>query len=98
MLIRQLKSNVLELQHNRLIIKGKIDFNNANDVFEQGKSLLKPTSVVDLMGLEHGNTLVLAILVQWLRLFPHLTFDHIPEKMTKIIQSCHLDVYIKKAS
>jgi phospholipid transport system transporter-binding protein len=49
--------------------------------------------VVDLTELEHGSTLALAVLVQWLRETPKNTglhFKNVPEKMLKIIQACHL--------
>jgi hypothetical protein len=43
--------------------------------------------------LQHGSTLALAVLVQWLRQTPNaqgLHFQDVPEKMLKIIQPCHL--------
>ena len=89
---------MVELKGQQLIVTGKIDFTNANQVFEQGKQYLLSCQSVDLSALEQGNTLTLAVLVQWLRLAPQLRFEHIPEKMMKIIQSCHLENIIKKAS
>lgn len=89
---------MVELKGHQLVVTGKIDFINANQVFEQGKQYLSACQSVDLGALEHGNTLALAVLVQWLRLAPQLSFEHIPEKMMKIIQSCHLENTIKKAS
>lgn len=89
---------MVELKGQQLIVTGKIDFTNANQVFEQGKQYLSSCQSVDLSALEQGNTLTLAVLVQWLRLAPQLSFEHIPEKMMKIIQSCHLENIIKKAS
>lgn len=98
---------MIELQDRVLVVKGKIDFNNANQVYLSGQKLIQQVKeyplLVDLSGLEHGSTLALAVLVQWLRLTPEmkgLQLTHVPNKMMKIIESCHLekDLSIKKAS
>ena len=48
--------------------------------------------------LEQGNTLSLAVLVQWLRQTPEnkgLHFKNVSDKMLKIIQACHLQDDLK---
>lgn len=88
---------MIELKNQELCVSGKIGFENAGTIYSQGLALIQHQNVfpitVNLAQLEHGNTLALAVLVQWLRQTPkskglHLT--NVPEKMMKIIQSCHL--------
>lgn len=92
----------LAVVNQALVIQGKIDFTNAEQVYQQGlEVILKQASfpvVIDLSALEHGNTLVLAVFVQWLRQVPSfddLVFKSVPNKMLKIIQSCHLEHQLK---
>lgn len=105
--MQQLKNSMLKLSGQHLYINGKIDFSNANDIYEQGKKLIEQSNcfpfIVHLEGLEQGSTVALAVFVRWLRLTPHLSglhFESVPNKMMKIIESCHLehDLLIKKAS
>ncbi|SDC24372.1 STAS domain-containing protein [Acinetobacter boissieri] len=88
----------LNVVNQSLVVKGQIDFTNAEQVYQQGLgAILKQTSfpvVIDLSALEHGNTLVLAVFVQWIRQVPNvndLVFKSVPKKMLKIIESCHLE-------
>lgn len=88
---------MIEFKSQQLVLSGHIDFNNAAQVYTHGLAIIHQQSnfplVVDLSGLEHGNTLALAVLVQWLRHTPQaqgLQFKAVPDKMLKIIQSCHL--------
>ncbi|MBF7684181.1 STAS domain-containing protein [Acinetobacter sp. B5B] len=88
----------INVVNQNLVIRGQIDFNNAEQVYKQGLAMiLKQSSVpvvIDLSALEHGNTLVLAVFIQWLRQMPNvsdLAFKSVPNKMLKIIQSCHLE-------
>nr|WP_152878638.1 STAS domain-containing protein [Acinetobacter guerrae] len=80
-----------------MVLSGKIDFENAQTVYQDGLRLIQQHQqfpvVVNLSQLQHGSTLALAVLVQWLRKTPNaqgLHFQDVPEKMMKIIQSCHL--------
>ncbi|MEB3768134.1 STAS domain-containing protein [Acinetobacter sp. MD2] len=88
---------MIEFKSQQLSLSGQVDFKNAEALYAQGKDIIaKQTQfplVVDLSGLVHGNTLALAVLVQWLRHTPQakgLQFKAVPEKMLKIIQACHL--------
>ena len=86
----------------QLIVPKTINFNNAAQVYQSGLKHIQQHQqfplVVDLAQLEHGNTLSLAVLVQWLRQTPNnkgLHFKNVSEKMLKIIQACHLQDDLK---
>ena len=87
---------MIELSNQELCVSGKIDFSNAEQYYQKGMQLIRQQQlplVVYLAQLEHGSTLALAVLVQWLRQTPEakgLQFKAVPEKMMKIIQACHL--------
>lgn len=88
---------MIEFVGQHLVLAGKVDFDNAEAVYQSGLKLIQQQQhfplVVDLAQLEHGNTLALAVLIRWLRHTPRaqgLHFQNVPEKMLKIIQSCHL--------
>ena len=88
---------MLKMQQQALWVSGKIDFDNAEDYYQQGLKLIQQQSfplLVNLSELEQGSTLALAVLVRWLRQTPQaqgLHFQGVPAKMLKIIQSCHLE-------
>ncbi|MFT4020939.1 MAG: STAS domain-containing protein [Acinetobacter sp.] len=89
---------MIEFKQQHIVLKGHIDFANAEQVYLQGLQFIKSQQqfpvVVDLSQLSQGNTMLLAILVQWLRQMPepqNLLFKAVPEKMLKIIQACHLE-------
>lgn len=86
----------------KLVVSKTINFENAEQMYHTGLKHIQQHKnfplVVDLAQLEHGNTLSLAVLVQWLRQTPEnkgLHFKNVPEKMLKIIQSCHLQDDLK---
>ena len=88
---------MVQYLNQQLVVSGKIDFENAEQQYQAGLTIIKKQQsfplVVDLTELEHGSTLALAVLVQWLRETPKNTglhFKNVPEKMLKIIQACHL--------
>ena len=87
---------MIELSNQELCVSGKIDFSNAKQYYQKGLQLIRQQQlplVVNLAQLQHGSTLALAVLVQWLRQTPEakgLQFKAVPEKMMKIIQACHL--------
>jgi phospholipid transport system transporter-binding protein len=87
---------VISLVNQEMQVAGKIDFANAEQYYQQGLAVIQQQPlpvVVNLAQLEHGSTLALAVLVRWLRQTPQaqgLKFKAVPEKMMKIIQSCHL--------
>ncbi|EKU53445.1 STAS domain protein [Acinetobacter sp. WC-323] len=86
----------------QLVVSKMINFANAEQIYQAGlKHIQQHKSfplVVDLGQLEQGNTLSLAVLVQWLRQTPDskgLHFKNVTEKMLKIIQACHLQDDLK---
>ena len=88
---------MIKFSNQELHVVGKIDYNNAQQYYEQGLREIQSQTVfpivVNLAELESGSTLALAILVRWLRQTPQksgLHFKNVPEKMLKIIQACHL--------
>jgi phospholipid transport system transporter-binding protein len=87
---------MLRIQDQVLWVTGKIDFDNAEQCYQQGLQLIQSHSLpltVDLSQLTYSSTVALAVLLRWLRQTPHaqgLKFQAVPEKMLKIMQSCHL--------
>lgn len=86
----------------QLVVSKTINFANAEQIYQAGlKHIQQHKSfplVVDLGQLEQGNTLSLAVLVQWLRQTSDskgLHFKNVTEKMLKIIQACHLQDDLK---
>lgn len=83
-------------------VKGTISPENAESYFLNGLKMIQGEQnfpiTVNLSELEHGSTLALSVLVQWLRHTPKvqgLQFKAVPEKMMKIIQACHLQDDLK---
>lgn len=86
----------------QLIVSKTINFENAEQVYQAGLKHIQQHQnfplIVDLAQLENGNTLSLAVLVQWLRKTPDckgLHFKNVSEKMLKIIQASHLQDDLK---
>ena len=93
---------MIEFKNQQLVVSGKIDYDNAEEYYQEGLAILQTKielpAVVDLSQLEHGSTLALAVMVRWLRQTPDahsLHFKSVPQKMMKIIQSCHLENDLK---
>lgn len=93
---------MIKFENQELHISGKIDYENAETVYKDGLKLIQNENdfpmTVNLSQLEHGSTLALAVLVQWLRETPQsqgLSLKSVPEKMMKIIQACHLQDDLK---
>ncbi|MEW7966710.1 STAS domain-containing protein [Acinetobacter baumannii] len=90
---------MVQYLNQELVVSGKIDFENAEQQYQAGLAIIKKQTsfplIVDLKQLEHGNTLALAVLVQWLRQTPQksgLHFKNVPEKMLKCgmhIKTCY---------
>ena len=93
---------MVKFENQELHVSGKIDYENAEAVYKDGLKLIQNENdfpmTVNLSQLEHGSTLALAVLVQWLRETPQsqgLSLKSVPEKMMKIIQACHLQDDLK---
>ncbi|WP_445114810.1 STAS domain-containing protein [Acinetobacter sp. WZC-1] len=88
---------MIEFKDQQLHVSGKIGFDNAENMYQNGLKAIQAEHkfpvTVNLSQLEQGNTLALAVLVQWLRHTPDargLRLKAVPDKMLKIIQACHL--------
>lgn len=88
----------IELKANQLMIDGQIDFSNADNIYQQGLGLLMSVKtwpvLIDLSRVEQGNTLLLAIVLQWLKHCPDvhsLQLSQVPAKMRGILQASHLE-------
>lgn len=93
---------MIEFRNQELHVSGKIAFENAENYYLNGLKVIQNEKhfpiTVNLSQLEHGSTLALSVLVQWLRQTPNkqgLQFKAVPEKMMKIIQACHLQDDLK---
>ncbi len=89
---------MIEYHHQQLHVHGQIQFDNAEQYYQQGLNVLQKQQTfpleVNLSQLQHANTVALAVLIRWLRQTPEangLTFVAVPEKMLKIIQASHLE-------
>ncbi len=88
---------VLSSSGATLTISGSVHFNNANSVFEQGKTALQKISAsiitIDLSQLAQSHTVLLAVIVQWIRELgtgQQLHLAHVPAKLTSIIETSRL--------
>ena len=93
---------MIKFENQELHVSGKIDYENAKTVYKDGLKLIQNENnfpmTVNLSQLEHGSTLALAVMVQWLRETPQsqgLSLKSVPEKMMKIILACHLQDDLK---
>lgn len=93
---------MISLKDQEIQVSGKISYDNAEAYFQQGLAQIQKINqfplVVNLAELEQGSTLALAVMVKWLRQTPDahsLHFKSVPQKMMKIIQSCHLENDLK---
>ena len=93
---------VIELKDQELYVSGKISYDNAESYYQSGLKIIRDENkfplTINLSQLEHGSTLALSVLVQWLRQTPKvqgLQFKAVPTKMMKIIQACHLQDDLK---
>ncbi len=80
-----------------LTISGSVHFDNANRIYREGQSALKnisaPIITVDLAGLSQSHTVLLAVIVQWIRGLgkgQELHLTHVPAKLNSIIETSRL--------
>jgi ABC-type transporter Mla MlaB component len=90
-------SATLIAKADTLAISGSVHFDNANRIFEQGKTALKgisaPVISVDLSGLTQSHTVLLAVIVQWIRGLAagqQLHLANVPSKLKSIIETSRL--------
>lgn len=89
---------MIEFKDQELYLSGEVNFDNAETLYLNGLRSIQAAQgfpvTVNLSQLKGANTLALAVLIRWLRQTPEvngLIFKAVPEKMLKIIQSCHLE-------
>jgi anti-anti-sigma regulatory factor len=82
----------LTLQETRLLFGGVVHFDNAQKVCDDGLKLLRtaPKAItIDMSQLQSSSSVVVAILVSWLRAASQyqqtLQFCHMPQKLRAII-------------
>ncbi|MFZ3193364.1 MAG: STAS domain-containing protein [Moraxellaceae bacterium] len=84
-------------QDDVLLLSGVVTFANAKSLYQQGLPLLAvnlPPTVLDLSQLSQSNTIVLAVIVQWLRqLKPtqSLQLQQVPDKLQAIMRASNLE-------
>lgn len=95
---------MIEFKNQELYLSGEVNFDNAESLYLNGLRRIQAEQnfpmTVNLSGLQGANTLALAVLIRWLRHTPEvngLIFKAVPEKMLKIIQSCHLEHDLRMA-
>lgn len=88
---------MLELKAQTLFVRGEINFDNAQQYYQQGLAMIREHKVwplaLNLAELERPSTISLAVLIAWLRQVPKiedLHFEAVPEKMLKILQTTDL--------
>lgn len=89
---------MIEFKNQELYLSGEVNFDNAETLYLNGLRCIQTEQnfpmTVNLSALQGANTLALAVLIRWLRQTPEvngLILKAVPEKMLKIIQSCHLE-------
>lgn len=80
-----------------LSVMGAVDFTNANAIFKEGKQLTDSLSssliTIDLAQLTQSHTVLLAVIVQWvrgLRSEQRIHLENVPPKMRAIILASRL--------
>jgi phospholipid transport system transporter-binding protein len=88
----------LEFNAQTLQLRGVVDFNNAEAIYQQGLTWLKQQSAAqlrfDLSGLQSGNTITLAVLMQWLRQLKatqQAQIVHAPSQLQAIMHASSLE-------
>lgn len=94
---KQMGNAQVLMQENEMRLQGHIHFNNAEAIYQNGLALIQQAKQfpiqLNLSALDHGNTLVLAVIVQWLRHCPNhqaLQLVDVPQKMLGILAVSNL--------
>lgn len=88
----------LKLAGDTLSIVGSVHFDNANATYSEGKKILggitAPIITIDLAQLTQSHTVLLAVIVQWIRNLgsaQRIHLENVPAKMKSIIQASRLE-------
>ena len=86
------------LAGDTLSIVGSVHFDNANTTYNEGKKVLQtitaPIITIDLSQLTQSHTVLVAVIVQWIRNLTStqkIHLDNVPAKMKAIIQASRLE-------
>lgn len=81
-----------------LQLRGIVDFHNAAAIYQQGLTWIQQQSAAqlsfDLSGLQSGNTVTLAVLMQWLRQLKstqQASIRNAPSQLRAIMHASSLD-------
>jgi phospholipid transport system transporter-binding protein len=84
-----------------MTLEGMVGFHNAAAIYQQGSAWLRQQHsrqlVLDLSGLQSGNTVTLAVMMQWLRQLrgqQQLKIAQPPPQLQAIIQASNLDILL----
>lgn len=88
----------ITLADSTLSIKGSVHFDNANITYQDGKKIIDQLNAslitIDLAQLTQSHTVLLAVIVQWIRGLKsgqRLHLESVPPKMRSIIQASRLE-------
>lgn len=88
----------LTLAGSTLAINGSVHFDNANTTYQDGKKILDDINAslitIDLAQLAQSHTVLLAVIVQWIRGLKsgqRIHLENVPPKMRAIIQASRLE-------
>jgi ABC-type transporter Mla MlaB component len=88
----------ITLAGSTLSIIGSVRFDNANSTYRDGRKILEtlsePLITIDLAQLTQSHTVLLAVIVQWVRGLnakQRIHLENIPTKMQAIIQASRLE-------
>lgn len=84
----------LEVTSDRLLVRGSLDFDTVSGIEAEGTAwltgLAPSRAVVDLSGVEYGNSAGVALLLSWLRAARsggrQLVFEAMPEEMRSMVK------------
>lgn len=88
----------LKLAGDTLSIIGSVHFDNANTTYREGKKIIgsinAPVITIDLSQLSQSHTVLLAVIIQWIRNLTakqRIHLENVPTKMKAIIQASRLE-------
>lgn len=88
----------LKLAGSTISIIGSVHFDNANATYREGNKILSgltaPVITIDLAQLTQSHTVLVAVIVQWIRNLAsaqRIHLENVPSKMKSIIQASRLE-------
>ncbi|MBC7751701.1 MAG: toluene tolerance protein [Candidatus Saccharibacteria bacterium] len=88
----------LKLAGDTLSIIGSVHFDNANTTYREGNKIISsitaPVINIDLSQLSQSHTVLLAVIIQWIRNLSakqRIHLENVPTKMKAIIEASRLE-------